>query len=177
MSDRISRLTPRQREALRLVHARYVTKEIADELGISVDRVNKIVREAMLHLDVSRREIAARLLAEHEAREIPTHSVGAQTMGVVKPEKSLSDQPAETFGDGERDEEEADFEAGRTTADSASEPPSHIPFPFPTSGRPRNELKRSSILIAIATIAVLGAGIAGAAISLLFDINRLVTGT
>jgi DNA-binding CsgD family transcriptional regulator len=70
-SDRIERLTDKQRECLRLVYAHMETKEIARTLGISPDGVTQRIKTAMRVLDVNRRRDAAQLLAEAEA--IPTY--------------------------------------------------------------------------------------------------------
>lgn len=66
----MERLTPRQRDCLRLVAQGYVTKEIARRLGISDLRAAKDIDAAMKKLGVSRRIEAARLLAEHEQRGV-----------------------------------------------------------------------------------------------------------
>jgi DNA-binding CsgD family transcriptional regulator len=66
----VGKLTTRQRDCLRLVAQGYVTKEIARKLSISDLRASKDIDAAMKKLGVSRRIDAARLLAEHEDREV-----------------------------------------------------------------------------------------------------------
>ena len=76
----IARLTPRQRECLRLVAQGYVTKEIARRLEISDLRASKDIDGAMKKLGVSRRIEAARLLADCEQREVNVIPGGPDTL-------------------------------------------------------------------------------------------------
>jgi DNA-binding CsgD family transcriptional regulator len=64
--DRLSRLTDKQRECLRLVYAHMSSKEIAQQLGVEPGTVDQYVKAAMRILGVSERRAAARMLAEHE---------------------------------------------------------------------------------------------------------------
>ena len=70
VAEMVDRLTPRQRECLRLVAQGYVTKEIARRLAISDLRAAKDIDAAMKKLGVSRRIEAARMLADHEQRGV-----------------------------------------------------------------------------------------------------------
>lgn len=65
-TDRLSRLTDKQRECLRLVYAHMSSKEIAQQLGVEPGTVDQYVKAAMRTLGVSDRRAAARMLAEHE---------------------------------------------------------------------------------------------------------------
>jgi len=67
-SDRLARLTEKQRECLRLVYAHLSSKEIAPRLGIEPGTVDQYIKAAMRILGVADRRAAARMLAEHEAR-------------------------------------------------------------------------------------------------------------
>ncbi|HEX8639686.1 MAG TPA: helix-turn-helix transcriptional regulator [Allosphingosinicella sp.] len=80
VAEDIARLTPRQRDCLRLVAQGYVTKEIARQLGISDLRASKDIDGAMRKLGVSRRIEAARLLAEHEQRGVNVIPGGVVTL-------------------------------------------------------------------------------------------------
>jgi DNA-binding CsgD family transcriptional regulator len=64
------RLTPRERECLRLVARGYGTKGIALQLNLSSAHVAKVIHSANRKLHVSSRMDAARLLAEHEGHEV-----------------------------------------------------------------------------------------------------------
>jgi DNA-binding CsgD family transcriptional regulator len=64
---RLSRLTEKQRECLRLVYAHHSSKEIAPRLGVEPGTVDQYIKAAMRTLGVSDRRAAARMLAEHEA--------------------------------------------------------------------------------------------------------------
>jgi DNA-binding CsgD family transcriptional regulator len=65
-TDRIERLTDKQRECLRMVYRHMETKEIARVLGLSPDGVTQRIKTAMKTLGVDRRRDAARILAEAE---------------------------------------------------------------------------------------------------------------
>lgn len=65
----VDRLTPRERECLRLVGELLQSKEIARRLGIAADTVDERVGSAMRKLGVSSRREAARLLASAEAAQ------------------------------------------------------------------------------------------------------------
>jgi DNA-binding CsgD family transcriptional regulator len=65
-TDRLDRLTDKQRECLRLVYAHMSSKEIAQQLGVEPGTVDQYVKGAIRILGVSDRRAAARMLAEHE---------------------------------------------------------------------------------------------------------------
>ena len=67
--QRLSRLTEKQRECLRLVYAHQSSKEIAPRLGVEPGTVDQYVKAAMRTLGVSDRRHAAVMLAEHEAKD------------------------------------------------------------------------------------------------------------
>jgi DNA-binding CsgD family transcriptional regulator len=68
-SKRIARLTEQQRACLRYVYAHLTSKEIAPLMGIEPGSVDQHIKAAMKTLGVGDRRSAARILAEHEARE------------------------------------------------------------------------------------------------------------
>lgn len=68
-SKRIARLTEQQRACLRHVYAHLTSKEIAPLMGIEPGSVDQHIKAAMKTLGVGDRRTAARILAEHEARE------------------------------------------------------------------------------------------------------------
>jgi DNA-binding CsgD family transcriptional regulator len=67
--NRIARLTEQQRACLRYVYTHLTSKEIAPLMGIEPGSVDQHIKAAMKTLDVPDRRTAARVLAEHEARE------------------------------------------------------------------------------------------------------------
>ena len=70
--QRFERLSPRQRECLRLVFARKRTKEIADALGLSVGTVSTYCTEAIRILGARDRIDAAEQLVEYETQTGPS---------------------------------------------------------------------------------------------------------
>lgn len=66
LKDQVSRLTPRQKECLRLVARGFQSRAIARELGISSLRVDKHIAEARRILGTASRGDAAKLLQAWE---------------------------------------------------------------------------------------------------------------
>lgn len=79
----VQKLTPRQKEILRLLLNGYDAKSVGRELGISVHTVTEHLREARRHLGVSSSREAARIL--REAESVPPDNMGPSTLGVVGP--------------------------------------------------------------------------------------------
>ena len=67
----VLRLSPRQRECLRLVYNRKSTKEIASELGLAEGTVNTYLAEAVQLLGAKNRRHASEILAELESDTSP----------------------------------------------------------------------------------------------------------
>lgn len=179
MPDRLSLLTDRERDCLRLVHRGYESKEIGPLLGISPDRVNKVVGAAKRKLGVSRRVTAARLLAEYEEGSVstdPTHSMGGQPMGVAHPPPLVPDRPTEQPIGLERDRAETAPEEPKPPQDISVTGIASLPLPIRGMGRLRNDLSQRATLVAIALIALAATGTAGAAASFLLVVNWLVEG-
>ncbi len=65
-TDALDRLTPEQRDCLRLVQAGFEAKEIGVALSITTNVVNEHLRAARRRLQVTSSRQAARLLAAHE---------------------------------------------------------------------------------------------------------------
>lgn len=81
--DGLGKLTPRQKEILRLLLGGFDTKSIANELDISIHTVTEHLREARRHLGVSNSREAARILGQAEAT--PPNNLGPNTIGVGGP--------------------------------------------------------------------------------------------
>ena len=79
----VQKLTPRQKEILRLLLNGYDAKSVGRELGISVHTVTEHLREARRHLGVSSSREAARILRQAELG--PPDNMGPSTLGVVGP--------------------------------------------------------------------------------------------
>src|SRR5579872_572796 len=79
----IGKLTPRQKEILRLLSNGFDAKSAGRELDISVHTVNEHLREARRLLGVSSSREAARILRRAEGT--PPNLVGPKAMGVIHP--------------------------------------------------------------------------------------------
>ena len=106
MSDHISDLTEKEKEALRLLLAGHDTKSSAAELDISVHTVNDRLRNARRKLRVSSSREAARILGDAEgvttslAPQNPAHtSLGISEIGTEEDTADLTKtQPTGPFG-------------------------------------------------------------------------------
>jgi DNA-binding CsgD family transcriptional regulator len=87
--EAVEKLTEAQREVLRLVMAGFQSKEIARELGIGVDAVNKRLAAAKTALGAPTRFAAARQLTAFEAREgshsLVSHSLAVEAAPIAAP--------------------------------------------------------------------------------------------
>ena len=99
-ADAVARLSPRQKQCLRLTYQRRVTKEIAAELGLGVGTVNTYCTDAIAILGARNRRDAAEMLHAFEQAgtgapaapgRVQLHSGGVPQHGTTGP--SL---PAET---------------------------------------------------------------------------------
>lgn len=157
-SDAILRLSERQRQCLRLTLVRRSSKEIARELGISAHMVDKYIKTAREMLGVTSRFEAARLLADHEGVDW-VQKLDPQRLDLSLP---ILAPPSPAPRSGEA--------SGAGTQG--------VPLPFPTAGRPRNDLtagQRLAWITAIAAFsAVLAAGLMSGSITLLQAIGSLL---
>ena len=76
----VQKLTPRQKEILRLILNGFDAKSAARELGISVHTVNEHLSEARRQLGVSSSREAARILGQAESA--PPNNMGPKRLGV-----------------------------------------------------------------------------------------------
>lgn len=81
-AHRASRLSPRQKQCLRLTYERRTSKEIAATLGLSVGTVNTYITEAVGVLQARNRRDAAELLHACEAAASAPDIVKLQSEGV-----------------------------------------------------------------------------------------------
>ncbi len=142
---KFDRLTDGQKECLRLFHARWEVKNIARHIGRSPVTVNQRLAAARRHLGVDRSAEAARLLFQYEG--------GMYEPPIYEPEIVVL-PPVEAA----------------LLADSSGEGKHIFPLPFPTGGRPHNEMtftvKLFYSLVLAAIIALVFGGCAAALSSL-----------
>ncbi len=156
-ADRAGRLTPRERECLRLVDQHLSSKVIARRLGLSRHTVDDHVDKARRKLGAGDRFEAARLLAGIE--RTPPNASGPDANGMAEP------PPADLWsGHDNPPSARSDHDAGRWSPGS-----SETAGPSPVVRRPvrRNTLSvpaRLAAILAIAAVAALafGALLAGA---------------
>lgn len=136
--ERFTRLTDGQRDCLRYVLRGYQIKEIGRALGISPSTVNQRLERARNAIGASSSLAAARILAEHEGwpeiwiraagYENPLSAARPTTSSEVATNGSVTD-------DATRHTSKSEPQAGRTPS-----PRSSIKWPFPSAGRPDNDL-------------------------------------
>lgn len=152
--DVLSKLTERQLECLRLAARHLETKEIARALSISPSAVEQRIKGAVVKLGVANRREAIRLLALAEGAP----AYGSTPYGSSEVERnpslpSFEDQEwsPEELVDGPVyvAEEQASFAA-------ASSPPTRWKWPFPTRGRPRNDLSTLERILWVPVVAIIG---------------------
>jgi DNA-binding CsgD family transcriptional regulator len=172
--NRIARLTEQQRTCLRYVYAHLTSKEIAPRLGIEPGSVDQHIKAAMRVLGVGDRRMAARILAEHEARE-DVQPLVYQTLDIASPaDRSTFGPPIESgwhssgLSGGAMREEQAFFRV----ATPGGAPT--LPLPIGTT-RPGD----LNWLTRLAWIAVIAIGVAlafGALVSAIEALGRLTSG-
>lgn len=95
-----SRLSPRQKQCLRLAYERQTSKEIAQALGLSAGTVNTYITEAVAVLQARNRRHAAELLHAYEGGAATPEKVQSHIHGV--PTASALPAPAEAGSGGLR---------------------------------------------------------------------------
>lgn len=129
LAERIGRLTPREKQCLRLVAVPMRTHEIAAELQLSPTTVDTYISSGFKKLGASDRNTAARLLVRHESL----------------PEKTRYEFPGVD-------------EAPRSSVIPVASP--RFPFPWPSQGRPRNDLTILQLIVATAVATAILLGVA-----------------
>jgi DNA-binding CsgD family transcriptional regulator len=172
----VTRLSAGQKECLRLVLHGYEAKEIARTLGTSPGAVHERLRAARRTLDVSSSREAARILARHEQGETYTPFV-AQPIGI----EAGQDSPmlATTITGGSAGGEAGGAFLRECQADFHSahvEGQRFFPWPFPSTGRPHNDLTTLQTIIAVVALTI-GLGIAAlVAVALVDQLTQLKLG-
>jgi len=172
LDEQIRRLTPRQKDCLRLVTRGHQSKSIARELGISSQRVDKHIAEARRILGTPSRSEAARLLCAWEQQRdastagilsgAPSFALSNESDGPSKHDRDLinggvAQQP---FPASRRQEEGAPVDSGDETRSRS--------FGIERSAD-HEARKPSAFAFYIAVVAVLTA--IGAVASLLFALD------
>ncbi|MEA3053989.1 MAG: hypothetical protein QOG72_2892 [Sphingomonadales bacterium] len=171
---RIARLTEQQRACLRYVYAHLTSKEIAPLMGIEPGSVDQHIKAAMKTLDVPDRRTAARVLAEHEAREAGPHIVYPSLDPGDLPDRSTFGPPIESgwqpgaSSGGAMREEQAFFRV----ATPAGTPT----LPFPLGSTKPSDLGWVTRLAWIVAIAIGVALAFGALVSGIEALGRLTRG-
>jgi DNA-binding CsgD family transcriptional regulator len=172
----VTRLSAGQKHCLRLVLQGYEAKEIARMLGTSPGAVHERLRAARRILDVSSSREAARILAHHEQGEAYTPFV-AEPIGIEagsSPDilvptitsRSARGGPGAAF----LNESQAHFQSAHVERQRA------FPWPFPSAGRPTNDLTILQILNAVLALSI-GLGIAAlVAVALVDQLAELKLG-
>lgn len=142
--NRFDLLTDGQKECLRLLHARWSVKAIAEHIGRSPATVHQRLTAARQHLGVGRSQEAARLLFEYEG-------------GIYDPVIYDGIILAEPQAD----------------AASALDRTAGFPLPFPTQGRPINDLTLAGKLIYSLVLSALIALVFGGSVAALSGLSEL----
>lgn len=83
LEEAVKRLTPREKECLRLVAQLMTSKQIALQLGISKHTVDERIERARRRIGAPGRYDAARILASHESGAAPPIESGPHTVGLA----------------------------------------------------------------------------------------------
>lgn len=170
--DRISRLTDKQRECLRLVNLHQSSKMIAPLLGITPEAVDQRIKTAVRLLGVGSRFEAALVLARHE---------GAYERTIYDPPELVGQGAEGAFGastGGERTSGDAPEEPMREER-SPYEPERRrrlrwLPRPLPKRGTKAHDVKPLLRAAWIVAVAIAGAVAFGVLVSGVEALVRLV---
>ncbi|WP_454887828.1 LuxR C-terminal-related transcriptional regulator [Sphingomonas oryzagri] len=180
-------LTETERICLRLVHVGLTSKQIAPQLNMRSDAVDRILRAARGKLNGLPRSEAARRLVEHEgtsgpanqglfeaaaAAQQPRQSLGAPGLALAGDVGSASPDQADPPDDGPNDSPAPEAEA---LLDRASWKGLRS-WLFGSDRSLRNDLETWSRIAAIAVIAAGAALIVEAALSLFIVLGRIAIG-
>lgn len=174
----VEKLSEAQKECLRLIAAGLELKEVARELGISPNAVVERLRNARRTLGVGTSREAARLFTAHDRSTDYTQHVaipdGVAEIGPPAPFCRPSNAGSGSAGEGPgsvsiREEQMPYLAAGPSAG-------SRFPWPFPTTGRERNDLTGWQIFVAVLALTI-GLGVAAlVAIAIVDQLSRLRLG-
>lgn len=172
MHDRFDKLTERQRECLRLVHAGHEVKEIARELGIGPSAVVERLRAARKTLGVESSRLAARMLAHEEGNTTYIRHVDMPSWLADEPPAAAFSVPSRT--DGERDAyRDRVMEAAATFEALPIFPPTRrFPWPLRTKEQASNDLtatERLAMSVSLTVVFTIAASLSVIAVILLMQ--------
>ena len=150
-AELIARLSPGQLEVLRLVDQHMNSKEIGARLRISPHTVDQRIRAAIRTLGVSRRQEAARLVAQADRYQRLIH----QAPHIDPLAESAIDDGAISFQIRHADRAEGIGAGGvLDTEQGAMQPRSSLVFPWSTNSNPRNRMSIGQRLLWILGIGI-----------------------
>jgi len=168
-TERIERLSEGQLQVLRLVDQHLNSKEIAAELGISSHTVDQRIRGAIRVLGVSRRQEAARLVAQMQPYQRLIH----QPPHIDLSSGSGDQDPAISFQIRHADRAGGAGLVGLDTEQGTVASRSFLVPPWSTRRNPRNEMSMGQRLLWILVIAMGASFSAGMYLAGLESLARL----
>lgn len=168
-AERVKRLSDGQMKVLRLVDQHLNSKEIAAELGISPHTVDQRIRGAIRVLGVTKRQEAARLVAQAQPYQRLIH----QTPHLDPAPATGNQGPAISFQIRHADRAGGTGWAGLETEQRAASPRSFLVPPWSTRRDPRNEMGVGQRLLWILVISMAASFSAGMYLAGLESLARL----
>lgn len=168
-SERVKRLYDGQMKVLRLVDQHLNSKEIAAELGISPHTVDQRIRGAIRILGVSKRQEAARLVAQAQPYQRLIH----QPPHIDETPATDNQDPAISFQIRHADRAGGTGWTGLETEQRAASPRSFLVPPWSTRRNPRNEMSVGQRLLWILMISMAASFSAGMYLAGLESLARL----
>lgn len=165
---RLARLSPGQLDVLRLVDQHLSSKEIGARLGISPHTVDQRIRGAIRILGVTRRQEAARLVAQAEPYQRLIH----QAPDIDRAPDEADEQGAISFQIRHADRAER-VGATDLITEQGKEPRPFLVLPWSTRSHPRNEMSIGQRLLWILAIAMGASFSAGMYLAGLESLARL----
>lgn len=167
--ERVKRLSDGQLKVLRLVDQHLNSKEIAAELGISPHTVDQRIRGAIRILGVTKRQEAARLVAQ----ALPYQRLIHQPPDIDAAPANDDQDPAISFQIRHADRAGGAGQAGLDTEQGAVSSRSFLVPPWSTRRNPRNEMSVGQRLLWILGISIAASFSAGMYLAGLESLARL----
>lgn len=168
-AERVERLSQGQLEVLRLVDEHLNSKEIAARLGISPHTVDQRIRGAIRTLGVSKRQEAARLVAQAEPYQRLIH----QAPHIDEPVRPVETDGAISFQIRHADRTEGSGLTGLETEQGTVTSRASLVLPWSTRSNPRNEMSVGQRLLWIVAISMGASFSAGMYLAGLESLARL----
>jgi DNA-binding CsgD family transcriptional regulator len=168
-AERVGRLSEGQLQVLRLVDEHLNSKEIAAELGISPHTVDQRIRGAIKTLGVSKRQEAARVVAQVQPYQRLIH----QPPHIDEPAESAETDGAVSFQIRHADRAGGVGSSGLETEQGTLVSRPFLVPPWSTRSHPRNEMSVGQRLLWILSIAMGASFSAGMYLAGLESLARL----